>query len=94
LTLSYRPSRRALTHLNLLLPRLRHPAQFVVVGFAVAVAVGTLLLLPISRRGPGGADLVDALFTATSAVCVIGLVTVNTPVYWSGFGQAVILGLI
>jgi trk system potassium uptake protein TrkH len=81
--------------LNLLLPRLRHPAQFVVVGFAVAVAVGTLLLLlPISRRGPGGAAFVDALFTATSAVCVTGLVTVDTPVYWSGFGQAVILGLI
>jgi trk system potassium uptake protein TrkH len=38
--------------------------------------------------------VVDALFTATSAVCVTGLVTVDTPVYWSGFGQAVILGLI
>jgi trk system potassium uptake protein TrkH len=81
--------------LNLLLPRLRHPAQFVVVGFAAAVAVGTLLLLlPISRRGPGSADLIDALFTATSAVCVTGLITVDTPVYWSGFGQAVILALI
>lgn len=76
-------------------PRLRHPAQFVVAGFAAAVAVGTLLLLlPVSRSATAGASLIDALFVATSAVCVTGLSTVDTPVYWSGFGQAVILGLI
>ncbi len=76
-------------------PRLRHPAQFVVAGFAAAVVTGTaLLLLPVSRPGPSGAGVVDALFTATSAVCVTGLITVDTPVYWSRFGQAVILGLI
>lgn len=75
--------------------RRRHPAQYVVAGFAAAVAVGTaLLLLPVSRSGPSGAGVVDALFTATSAVCVTGLITVDTPVYWSGFGQAVILALI
>lgn len=88
-------ARSASRRLQLLLPRLRHPAQFVVLGFAVAVAVGTLLLLlPISRRGPGGAGPVEALFTATSAVCVTGLVVVDTPAHWSGFGQAVILALI
>ena len=77
------------------MPRLTHPAQFVVAGFALAVAVGTALLLaPVSRRGPGGAGLVDALFTAVSAVCVTGLTTVDTASYWSRFGQAVILGLI
>jgi potassium uptake TrkH family protein len=76
-------------------PRLRHPAQFVVTGFAAAVLVGTLLLLlPVSRSETAGASVVDALFTATSAVCVTGLITVDTPVYWSGFGQAVIAGLI
>ena len=76
-------------------PRLRHPAQFVVAGFAAAVLIGTgLLLLPVSRSATAGASLVDALFVATSAVCVTGLSTVDTPVYWSGFGQAVILGLI
>jgi trk system potassium uptake protein TrkH len=75
--------------------RLTSPAQVVVAGFAAAVAVGTgLLLLPVARVGPGGAELTDALFTATSAVCVTGLITVDTPVFWSGFGQAVILGLI
>lgn len=64
-------------------------------GFAAAVAIGTvLLLLPVARTGDGGAGFVEALFTATSAVCVTGLVVVDTPSYWSGFGEAVILGLI
>ena len=57
--------------------------------------VGTgLLMLPIARSGPGGPAFVEALFTATSAVCVTGLTVVDTPAYWSGFGQAVILVLI
>ncbi|HZG94350.1 MAG TPA: potassium transporter TrkG [Mycobacteriales bacterium] len=76
-------------------PRLNHPAQFVVAGFAAAVTVGTLLLLvPMAAPAAGGADFVDALFTATSAVCVTGLVTVDTAVFWSGYGQVVILALI
>ncbi|WP_282689210.1 MULTISPECIES: potassium transporter TrkG [unclassified Streptomyces] len=67
----------------------------VVAGFASAVAVGTaLLMLPVAKTGPGGAGLVEALFTSTSAVCVTGLIVVDTPEYWTGFGQAVILGLI
>lgn len=74
---------------------LRHPSQVVVTAFAVAIAAGTVLLwLPISRSGPGGSPLLTALFTATSAVCVTGLVTVDTSTYWSGFGQVVILALI
>jgi trk/ktr system potassium uptake protein len=73
----------------------RHPAQVVVTAFAAAVAVGTLLLLlPVSTPGPGGAPVLTALFTATSAVCVTGLLVVDTPTYWSTFGQCVILGLI
>lgn len=64
-------------------------------GFASAVAAGTLLLLlPISRAGDGGATVLEALFTAVSAVCVTGLIVVDTPTYWSGFGQVVILALI
>ncbi|MFJ8147826.1 TrkH family potassium uptake protein [Streptomyces sp. NPDC096048] len=67
----------------------------VVAGFATAVAVGTgLLMLPGAKAGPGGASAVEALFTSTSAVCVTGLIVVDTPEYWSGFGQAVILALI
>lgn len=76
-------------------PLLRHPYQVVVAAFAAAIALGTLLLLlPLSRAGDGSAPFMTALFTATSAVCVTGLVVVDTPSYWSGFGETVILGLI
>ncbi|MBA8817428.1 potassium uptake TrkH family protein [Microbacterium halimionae] len=72
-----------------------HPAQAVVVGFALTIAAGTaLLVLPIAKAGPGGANFVEALFTATSAVCVTGLTVVDTAVFWSPFGQVVIMLLI
>ena len=74
---------------------LRHPAQLVVAGFAAATTLGTLLLLlPLSRVDEAGTDLVTAVFTATSAVCVTGLVVVDTGSYWSPFGQVVVLALI
>jgi trk system potassium uptake protein len=70
----------------------RHPGRVIAGAFAAAIAVGTgLLSLPIATVGPGRADFLTALFHATSAVCVTGLVTVDTGTYWSGFGQAVIL---
>jgi potassium uptake TrkH family protein len=73
----------------------RHPTQVVVLGFAAAIAVGTgLLMLPVAKEGPGGATFLEALFTSTSSVCVTGLITVDTPVFWTSFGQAVILVLI
>lgn len=73
----------------------RHPAQVIVLGFVGAVVAGTgLLSLPLAKTGPGGAAFLEALFTATSAVCVTGLSTVDTPVFWSGFGQVVILVLV
>ncbi|MEE3126137.1 MAG: potassium transporter TrkG [Actinomycetota bacterium] len=77
-------------------PRLfRHPAQVVVGGFGLAVLVGTLLLmLPVAQTGIDWTDPVTALFTATSAVCVTGLVVVDTGTYWSTFGEVVILALI
>jgi potassium uptake TrkH family protein len=72
-----------------------HPAQVVVAGFAAAVAVGTVLLtLPVASEGPGGSSVVTALFTSTSAVCVTGLVVVDTSTHWSAFGEGVILALI
>ncbi|WP_420810608.1 TrkH family potassium uptake protein [Jiangella asiatica] len=66
-----------------------------VAGFATAIAVGTvLLMLPPARNGPESAPLLEAAFTSTSAVCVTGLIVVDTPEYWSTFGELVILGLI
>ena len=68
-----------------------HPANLVLVSFILAIALATLLLkLPISTRS-GHIDWIDALFTATSAVCVTGLVVVDTGSYFTLFGQAVIL---
>lgn len=61
-------------------------------AFLVAISIGTLgLMLPVSRADGASADFLVALFTATSAVCVTGLVLVDTGTYWSGFGQALIM---
>jgi trk system potassium uptake protein len=71
------------------------PAQAVVVGFGAAILAGTvLLLLPISTMDGRSPSFVDALFTATSAVCVTGLTVLDTPTFWSPFGQVVIMLLI
>lgn len=70
-------------------------AQIIIGAFAAALLIGTaLLVLPIARAGEGGASFLQALFTATSALCVTGLVVVDTPTFWTPFGHAVILGLI
>ena len=69
--------------------------QLVIVGFLAVILLGTLLLsLPLSSHAGVWTSFADALFTATSAVCVTGLVVQDTATYWSGFGQAVILLLI
>lgn len=74
---------------------LRRPAAAVVAGFAVAVAIGTaLLMLPVATETGTSTDFVTAVFTAVSAVCVTGLIVVDTPTYWSTFGELAILGLI
>ncbi|MBO1753424.1 TrkH family potassium uptake protein [Actinotalea sp. BY-33] len=68
------------------------PARLALTVFASVIAVFTALLLTPQATASGrSAPFVDALFTATSAVCVTGLVTVDTGTYWSGFGQTVIL---
>ncbi len=73
----------------------RRPGQLAIAGFAAVIALGTLLLmLPAATTGARGAGVVQALFTSTSAVCVTGLAVVDTPTYWSPFGQVVILVLI
>lgn len=69
--------------------------QIIIVGFVAVILLGTLLLmLPVSTKEAGGASFADALFTATSAVCVTGLVVHDTATYWTQFGQLVILLLI
>jgi trk system potassium uptake protein TrkH len=71
---------------------IQHPARLVPIAFLAAILVGTaLLMLPVARVAEGGAPFLTALFTATSAVCVTGLIVVDTPTYWTGFGQGVIL---
>ncbi|MFH1559868.1 MAG: TrkH family potassium uptake protein [Chloroflexota bacterium] len=64
-------------------------------GFASLIGVGTLLLLlPFTNTQGGITPFTDALFTATSAVTVTGLVVVDTPTYWSFSGQLIIMVLI
>ena len=74
----------------------KHPpmsAQGVIaLGFAAIIALVTLLLmLPASSRAGTWTDPLTALFTATSAVCVTGLVVVDTATHWSVFGRCVLL---
>ena len=69
--------------------------QIIIVGFLFVILTGSILLmLPVSAREGKVTPFLDALFTATSATCVTGLVIHDTATYWSAFGQAVILILI
>ena len=77
---------------GLALTRLR-PGVVVIAGFASAITIVTgLLMLPAAHQQGVGTTFREALFTATSAVCVTGLVVVDTPTHWSTFGQVIILG--
>ena len=80
-------------------PQIRRPRRpgisILFVGLLALIAVGTvLLMLPISSRADGSVGFLTALFTATSAACVTGLVLSDTLETWTLFGQIVILGLI
>ena len=71
------------------------PEEWLVFGFLGIILLGTMLLaLPVSTRDGHSIGLFDSLFTATSAVCVTGLVAVDTGTTFSLFGQAVLLVLI
>jgi trk system potassium uptake protein TrkH len=71
------------------------PAQLMITSFAFAIGVGAILLmLPAATRTGEKTGIVDALFTATSATCVTGLIVKDTATYFSTFGQCVILALI
>ena len=69
--------------------------QIIILGFAGVILLGALLLmLPISTTGGNVTPFNETLFTATSAVCVTGLIVQDTGSYWSTFGQTIILALI
>lgn len=77
------------------MPRRLTSSQIIVLGFLGTILLGAfLLMLPISTADGKGATFADAVFTATSATCVTGLIVQDTATYWSYFGQAVILLLI
>ena len=83
------PARRLVSQLRL------HPARLMVLSFAAAIVVGTVLLsLPVASAMGESVQLTDALFTATSATCVTGLVVLDTGDDFSLFGQLVILILL
>lgn len=72
-----------------------HPTQIVVLAFGAAVFIGTtLLMIPIATAPGNQTDIVTALFTAVSAVCITGLTVVETGTHWSPFGQFIIMLLI
>ena len=71
------------------------PTQIIAVAFVVIILMGAVLLtLPAASRDGESAGFLPALFTATSATCVTGLVMFDTWTQWSGFGQTVIISLI
>jgi len=70
-------------------------SQIILLGFALVIALGALvLMLPVSSRAGTATPFLNCLFTSTSAVCVTGLVVYDTASHWSAFGQGVILLLI
>lgn len=72
-----------------------NPPRVLALGFASLILLGGILLnLPIATQNGQSIGLINAIFTSASAVCVTGLVVVNTGLYWSLFGQIVIIILI
>ena len=75
--------------------RRQPPGRLITLGFAAVILVGAmLLLLPVSVKEGAVVTPVDALFTSTSAVCVTGLIAIDTADHFTVFGQAVVAGLI
>lgn len=71
------------------------PYQILTIGFSGLILCGAfLLMLPVSSQDGSSLSFIDALFTATSAVCVTGLIVVDTGTYFSLFGQTIIILLI
>ncbi|RNC62944.1 MAG: Ktr system potassium uptake protein B [Candidatus Dichloromethanomonas elyunquensis] len=80
---------------SLLMTSSMSPARILAIGFALLILLGgALLSLPIATENYSGTPYLDAVFTATSALCVTGLVVVDTADHYSFFGEIVILCLI
>jgi len=71
-----------------------HPTNLLLLSYLAAIAAGTLALMLPAATVTGDIGVIDALFTATSAVCVTGLIVVDTGSYFTAFGQGIILLLI
>ena len=86
---------KAVQYLPELLSRQSNSARFMVNSFLFLITAGTILLmLPGTTVDNQGLDFIDALFTATSAVCVTGLIVVDTATHFTLYGQVIILSLI
>lgn len=84
----HKPGRHRTAHLS-------SPARSICTSFLIVITIGTLLLtLPISSQDRQFTSVLDALFTATSATCVTGLIVFDTATKWSLFGKVIILTLI
>lgn len=91
-----RPEQQEITvRRKIVRPRTWNPALVFVYGFASVIAIGTvLLMLPFVTASGEGTRFIDALFIATSAVCVTGLVVLDTGTHWNFAGQAIVAALI
>ena len=75
--------------------KLLSPPQLIALGFASVILLGALILmLPISVREGATVNLIDALFTSTSAVCVTGLIVIDTADHFTVFGRTIVALLI
>lgn len=71
------------------------PARLITLGFAFVILTGTVLLkLPVSVRDGAGVSWINALFTSTSAVCVTGLIAIDTAEHFTVFGRTIVAMLI
>ncbi|MBE7003507.1 MAG: hypothetical protein E7425_04360 [Ruminococcaceae bacterium] len=89
------PVPMGLSNMPALKMRLLTSFQTILLGFLLVILLGAALLaLPAASKSGRGTPFLDAIFTATSALCVTGLVVRDTATYWSGFGKVVSLLLI
>jgi potassium uptake TrkH family protein len=84
---------KAIRYSQRLIQKSVHPARLLVISFLLLIFSGTLMLL-LPKATYKGISIIDALFTATSAVCVTGLTVVDTGKYFTTFGQLIIMFLI